>query len=167
MIPLARWGMLYHEDDTRPRLILLPASHDWDPSCGAPACSEDLDMDSWFPRARKIDPVDYFPGTRTHLANGYDIVTLRRASRSDCSLHRSRHGVSCQCMNRSLCSLFHIGWSGSVVVVKRAKFRRDRAVSITRPEVSLINAVVQRCVRIFESCSSASYTHAQMAAGVP
>ncbi|EIW63233.1 uncharacterized protein TRAVEDRAFT_17659 [Trametes versicolor FP-101664 SS1] len=117
-------ALVYEVGRTRPRLLLLPSRHDWDPACGCPAYPEDLDTDDWFDNDQIVSSVDRFPGTRYRLANGYDIISARG----------QRRAAKTATLN------------GTLVVVKRASRHSGRAVNITPPEVSLINAVVERYV---------------------
>ncbi|KAH9848703.1 hypothetical protein C2E23DRAFT_739088, partial [Lenzites betulinus] len=126
--------LVYEVTGTRPRLLLLPNRSDWDPACGCPVYPEDLDTDIWFSSGQACSPVNYFPGTRTRLANGYDILSLGR-------FRRPRSRIS---TNKTLRHLFDVEWPGALVVVKRARVHTGRAVHITPPEVSLINVVVQQ-----------------------
>lgn len=125
---------MYEVRGVRPRLLLLPSRHDWDPACGCPAYPEDLDTDDWFTSGQVVSPVHHFPGTRCRLANGYDIISARGRKRA----------VKNAPLNGTLQQLFSVEWSGTLVVVKRASRHSGRAVHITSPEVSLINAVVER-----------------------
>lgn len=85
-----------------------------------------------------MEAVDEFPGTQCHLSNGYSIIYLQNRR------HRARPGVGP--LNTSLRKLFCLEWPGNIVVIKRGQSDRGRAVNITTPEVSLINAVVERPV---------------------
>ena len=137
LLRLARRAVLYHVRDTRPRLVLLPVLDEWDEACGADVGPEDLDAGGWIPHHRTtISAVDYFPGTTSHLSNGYDIICLQTPS----TTRSSRSSPT----NNTLNQLFSVEWPGNLVIVKRARYRRDRAVHITPPEISLINTVVQQ-----------------------
>ncbi len=78
----------------------------------------------------------YFPGTDCHLKNGYDVFVLA-------CLERSRRVDE---LNLTVQSLFSLRWTGNIIVVKRGFRDRGCALSITPPEVSLINSLVERCV---------------------
>ncbi|OSC96201.1 hypothetical protein PYCCODRAFT_1379581, partial [Trametes coccinea BRFM310] len=140
LIPLARRGLIYETGSARPRLVLLSSREDWDPACGAFASAEDLDTDVWFRDSDRfaIVPVTYFPGTECWLRNGFDIVALRPLGDSD--------PVP---LNTAIRRLFSMDWHGNLLVIKRGRYDSSRAISITPPEISLINAVVQRCVLAF------------------
>lgn len=130
---------MYEVGGTRPRLLLLATREDWDAACGCPAYPEDLDVADWFAQGPKLSPLDYFPGTRCRLANGYDIISVDRSRR-----YRKNPPI-----NNTLHQLFCVDWPGALVVVKRAYRHTGRAVNITPPEVSMINAVVERYVTRF------------------
>ncbi|KAI9069264.1 hypothetical protein FKP32DRAFT_1560089, partial [Trametes sanguinea] len=127
-------ALIYEVDGTRPRLVRLACREEWDPASGCPACPEDLDTDPWFVDPQAVQAIDYLPGTRCRLANGYAIITMSRDSR------RSGMGQP----NMALQRLFSVEWPGTVMIVKRGRRHRARAVNLTPPEVSLINAVVHR-----------------------
>lgn len=81
--------------------------------------------------------VDYFPGTRCYLANGYDIITLSR---------RARNMFTTPPLNQTISRMFAINWPGALLVVKRARRHRGRAIHITAPEIPLIGTLVERLV---------------------
>ncbi|KAI9057842.1 hypothetical protein FKP32DRAFT_1582757, partial [Trametes sanguinea] len=137
LIPLARRGLIYETGSARPRLVLLASREDWDPACGAYASSEDLDTDVWFRDSDRLATmsVSYFPGTECWLRNGFDIVALRPLGGGD--------SVP---VNTAIRKLFSLNWHGNLLVIKRGRYDSSRAISITQPEISLINAVVQRYV---------------------
>ncbi|KAJ3018854.1 hypothetical protein NUW54_g234 [Trametes sanguinea] len=147
LIPLARRGLIYETGSARPRLVLLSSREDWDPACGAFASTEDLDTDVWFRDSDRfaIVPVTYFPGTECWLRNGFDIVALRPLGDSD--------PVP---LNTAIRRLFSMDWHGNLLVIKRGRYDSGRAISITPPEISLINAVVQRWLEIRSADPSSS-----------
>ncbi|KAI0713862.1 hypothetical protein C8Q76DRAFT_620824 [Earliella scabrosa] len=116
-------GVMYQVGQTRPHLVLVSSSNEWDPACGAEPTADDLVLQKWFCQRVRIDHVNHFPGTTHRLANGYDIVTVRQIR-----------------------EMFSVKWRGNIIVLKRARRDQDQVVNITRPEVSLINALVHRCV---------------------
>ncbi|KAI0324871.1 hypothetical protein GY45DRAFT_1262010, partial [Cubamyces sp. BRFM 1775] len=128
--------LVYEVDGTRPRLLLLANGADWDPECGCPVYPEDLDTSQWFPSDQTETTVDYFPGTRCWLANGYSIL----------SVPRKEDGRGTAPINEVISRLFAIEWRGPLVVVKRARRHSLQAINITSPEVSMVNAVVERYV---------------------
>ncbi|KAH9850106.1 hypothetical protein C2E23DRAFT_861597 [Lenzites betulinus] len=108
MVHVSRHALLFPVCSARPMLVLLPCRDDWDPACGCPAYSEDLDTDYWLEGAQSVAQVNSFPGTDCHLPNGYDIITLSSTARRTAS------------RNATLRRLFSIDWAGSLLVVKRA-----------------------------------------------
>lgn len=127
--------MIYEAGALRPRLVLVPAKDDWDPSSGAAASTEDLDVADWFHGEKAvITSLHSFPGTECHLGNAYDIVTAAADPRASLTVPE----------NKSLVSLFAVKWPGNLLVVKRARYDRSRVISITASEVSLINAMINR-----------------------
>ena len=131
--------LLYEMNDIRPRLLLLPVSGDWDPACGAPPYAEDFDTSDWFDGDKQVITEVYsIPGTSCYLSNGYDIVSVRRSIPERCPSGQS------QSPNRTLDRLFGIDWPGNLMVMKRGSRGYGRVVHITTPEVSTINAIVQR-----------------------
>ena len=137
MVPLARRALLYEVGDTKPRLILLPTRDEWDPACGSPAHTEDLDTLHWFSRKQQHSPIDTLPVGGARLANGYDIISLP-------SRYRRSSGRTPERINKTLLRMFSIEWPGNLIIVKRAQRHRGRVVHITPPEISLINSVVSR-----------------------
>lgn len=127
-------ALIYEVDGTRPRLVLLPCRDEWDPACGAPPHAEDLDTDPWYTDCQTVQSIDYLPGTRCRLANGFAIITV--------SIQAGRSGMAHP--NQALHRLFSVEWPGTVLVVKCARRERGRAVNITYPEVSLINSMIHR-----------------------
>ncbi|KAI9062915.1 hypothetical protein FKP32DRAFT_1572972, partial [Trametes sanguinea] len=127
-------ALIYEVDGSRPRQVLLTSREDWDSSCGCPVHPADLDTDAWFLGRSSVQAINFLPGTRCHLTNGYDLITLSRVS--------CRSGTSQP--NLVLQRLFSMEWPGAIVVVKRGQRHRGGAVNITTPEVSLINSVVHR-----------------------
>ncbi len=138
LIPFARWAVIYRTTAHSPQLVLLPPREEWDDACGAHASPEDLDTDDWFekPEETTIFSVDCFPGTGCYLRNGYDIIVVHPEQ------DQHNDGERNQAIETGMAHL----WSGNMVVVKRGRFDRARAVSITRLEVSMISALVERCV---------------------
>ncbi|KAI0661152.1 hypothetical protein C8Q70DRAFT_912019, partial [Cubamyces menziesii] len=126
-------ALIYEVNETKPHLVLLACRDDWDPACGCQPHPEDLDTDPWFARREVPCAIDYLPGTRCRLNNGYHIISVPPTSRP--------HSP-----NQTLRNLFSVEWAGTIVVVKRGRRHRAHAVHITPPEVSLINAVVERFV---------------------
>lgn len=131
---VSRYALLFPVYGAAPRLVLLPSREDWDPACGCPAFTDDLDTDMWFEGTQSVTAVESFPGTNCYLFNGYDIITLSG---------KDRRSVTAT-PNETLRRLFSIEWSGSLLVVKRASRYRGRAVHITPPEISLISTLVER-----------------------
>ncbi|KAI0683364.1 hypothetical protein C8T65DRAFT_595186, partial [Cerioporus squamosus] len=142
VVSLGRRAVIYETQDTRPRLILLGTDDDWDPACGSLPCTEDFDSEDWFPTREAISHVEFFPATRCHLGNGYDIIALRKAVKASTSTRRRQAGPP----NETLRNMFSIEWPGNLIVMKRARYDRSRVVHITQAEISLINTVVQRSV---------------------
>ncbi|KAI0359244.1 hypothetical protein OH77DRAFT_1395663, partial [Trametes cingulata] len=132
LVPLVRQAVIYEVHSRRPQITLLAPHDEFDPACGAMANTEDLDFADWFdePDNFVIASVECFPGTECWLQNGFDIVTVADS--------RGAEG------NAAIRALFGIDWIGNLLVVKRGRFDRSRAVSITRPEVSMISALVHR-----------------------
>ncbi|KAH9854425.1 hypothetical protein C2E23DRAFT_726441, partial [Lenzites betulinus] len=135
LVHVARNALFYPTAGRRPQLLLLPCRDDWDPACGCPAYVEDLDTDEWMKGKQLVTSVDYFPGTRCRLINGYDIITLtKNAQRKP---RRANETLRCQ---------FAVQWPGALMVVKRARRERGRAIHITAPEIALVNTIVERYV---------------------
>lgn len=141
MVPVARRALLYHFADNTPRLVLLGTNDGWDPGCGSLPYAENFDTSDWFPLNQVISSVTCFPGTTCSLANGYDIFSLRRAV----GRYKASGRPGSIPANQTLRHLFSVEWPGNLLVMKRAR-HQGRAVHITAPEVSLINAVVQRYI---------------------
>ncbi|KAH9848479.1 hypothetical protein C2E23DRAFT_739641, partial [Lenzites betulinus] len=135
-IPLARRALLYPVDSLRPRMVLLPSRKDYDPACGCNAWSVDLNTDDWFSGPQTMTTLHHFPGTDCRLKNGYDVFVLGRRERR----------IKSEGTNQAVKTLFAVRWTGNIVVVKRGFRDRGCALSITSPEVSLINSLVERCV---------------------
>lgn len=130
--------MIYRITAQSPQLVLLPPREEWDNACGAHASPEDLDTDDWFekPEETTIFSVDCFPGTNCYLRNGYDIIVAQpRQDENNNAAH-----------NQAIETEMAHFWLGNMVVVKRGCSDRARAVSISRPELSMISALVERCV---------------------
>ena len=134
-------GVMYQVGQTRPHLVLVSSSNEWDPACGAEPTADDLILQKWFCQRVRIDHVNHFPGTTHRLANGYDIVTVRQSITTSV---RMRTASSAK--NSAVREMFSVKWRGNIIVLKRARRDQDQVVNITRPEVSLINALVHRCV---------------------
>ncbi|KAI1782446.1 hypothetical protein LXA43DRAFT_905780, partial [Ganoderma leucocontextum] len=137
LVPVARRALLYQTGDTRPRLVLLPTEDEWEPACGAPPYAEDFDASGWFDGDHEIVPIYEFPGTGCFLDNGFDIFISAPP--------KSRNTAARPPINQTLQRLFSVSWRGSLIVMKRSS-RDRRSIHITRPEISLINVVVQRSV---------------------
>ena len=90
-------------------------------------------------------PVDEFPGTTCDLFGGYEIFFTRPPA-SDLP-------------NGLAYKMFRIRWRGNIIVVKRGRNPRGDAIHITRPEVWLINALVERSEPYFPSTSLLSDNH--------
>ncbi len=133
LVHVARYALIYPVKGSRPRRVLLPSKDGWDPACGASASTEDLELGQWFRGPQKVNSVDYFPGTRCRLGNGYDIVFAK------CRKRQRPPPI-----NATILSLFSIRWPGALVIIKRARRDYGRVVHITAPEISLINAITQR-----------------------
>ena len=134
-------GVIYQVGQLRPRLLLVSNDSEYDPACGAEPATPDLMVQKWFRQRCRIYRVDRFPGTNHRLANGYDIITVRQAIPG---VVRMRPSSSAK--NSAIRHMFSERWRGNVIVLKRARRDTDRIVNITRPEVSLVNALVHRCV---------------------
>lgn len=144
LVTVARWAVIYEVNSTRPRFILVPARDDWDPACGAHANTEDFDTDGWVRgEDHIISSLHCFPGTGCRLQNGYDIVALPLGSR------RTRSSV-----NNVIRRLFGTEWTGNLLVFKRGRYDTSRTISVSRTEMSLVNALVQRyvCLSRRSSC---------------
>ena len=127
--------------------MMLPCGEDWDINCGALAASKDLQIDIWFHRSYTVTSLNLFPGTECYLSNGYDIVSQSerpRPSASEVKLEDNASERSPFHYNRTIRSLFGIDWIGNIVVLKRGRRDRSSVVNITRREISLINALVNR-----------------------
>ena len=138
LIPVARWALIYAVSDIRPRMLLLRPRDDWDPACGSAVAVEDLDTEEWMAGPTVVHSVDYLPGTACYLANGYDIICEQNLT----GRSRETDGAANETINR----LFSLNWTGNVIVIKRGRFDRGRAVHITAPEISAISAILQRFV---------------------
>ncbi len=147
MVPLARRALIYQTADNAPHLVLLGTKDEWDPGCGEPAYAEDFDTSEWLSEDHVISSVTCFPGTGCHLMNGFDIITIRRAV-GRYSASGPRRSIPA---NQAIRHLFSLEWPGDIIVLKRARYQ-GRAVHITAPEVSLINAVVERSVSRLVVC---------------
>ncbi|OJT05576.1 hypothetical protein TRAPUB_3589 [Trametes pubescens] len=79
-----------------------------------------------------------FPGTTCRLLNGYDIVALPLGGR------RCTRGNTNNVIRRMFCT----DWIGNLLVFKRGRYDTSRTISISRTEMSLINALVHRCVGV-------------------
>ncbi|KAI0349462.1 hypothetical protein OH77DRAFT_1525652 [Trametes cingulata] len=134
MIGLACRCLIYGVQRKRPQIVLLSPREDFDPACGAPASSEDLDANEWFGGEPTISAINQYPGTSYWLRNGYDVIALDQEGRQDPAAES----------NITLWHLFGVEWVGNLVVVKRAIHDRSRAVHITSSEVSLVNVMVQQ-----------------------
>lgn len=121
-------------------MVLIPCGDGYDPASGAYPSSEDLDFDKWFCQRRMITSLCFFPGTDCYLENGYDIIAVRQS--------RRRPGLqpTCSSPNTTLDHLFAVPWRGNLIVVKRGRRDRTRAVNITRRELTLINTLVERWI---------------------
>ncbi|KAI9061812.1 hypothetical protein FKP32DRAFT_1575152, partial [Trametes sanguinea] len=135
LVHVARYAVIFPEQGCQPRRVLLPSKDDWDPACGCPAYTADLDTHGWFRGQQIISPINYFPGTRCRLANGYDIVWTKHRKVAD--------GVP---VNETLKELFSVEWPGALLVVKWARRHRGQAIHITSPEIALISTIVHRYV---------------------
>ncbi|KAI0328311.1 hypothetical protein GY45DRAFT_1255252, partial [Cubamyces sp. BRFM 1775] len=129
--------VIYEMDSKRPRRILVPTLDDWDPSCGCAASTADLDVKKWFVGGRRIKTLWRFPGTEIELQNYYDIVALKKPARR----------IAVNQENRAIKKLFAHKWNGNILVLKRGRYDKSRVVSITQPEIALINAMVHRKAR--------------------
>ena len=134
---MVRRAIIYETSSCRPCLVLLAASQDWDPACGAFISTEELDIGDWLNGGQVIASLDSFPGTNCYLRNGFDIVTLPQGTSTDDSDIQT---------NKTILEMFSINWSGNVLVIKRGCYDRSRAISICQAEISTINAIVQRYV---------------------
>lgn len=132
----ARRALVYDVAARRPRFLLLPVRDVWDPACGCPVHTEDLDTDDWFPDEPVVLQVNAFPGTTCRLGNGYDIICNADYNDEDPT----------QYPNQSLRRMFSVNWPGNLIVVKRSRRGCRGAMHITGPEVSLINTLVERYV---------------------
>ncbi len=130
-----RRAVIYEVRSRRPHIVLIPSRDDWDPACGASASSDDFNTDRWFGGWQVLDSIYTFPGTDCRLGNSFDIITLRPGA---------AHVT--QMANSSIRRLFDTKWMGNLLVVKRGRYDYNRAINITRSEVSLINALVERYV---------------------
>ncbi len=147
LVPFARRAVMYEVNSSRPCTVLVPPKDDWDPACGAFAGTDDLDVGDWFGDNHVIESVNYFPGTECFLANGYDIVMLAHQEDS-----------AADSINSTICRMFGVEWAGNLLVVKRGRRDSTRAVNITRTEISLINAMVERYVEYYTFWTAQAYT---------
>ncbi|KAI9065716.1 hypothetical protein FKP32DRAFT_1567365, partial [Trametes sanguinea] len=134
LVDVAVYALIYEVDGNRPRRVLLPCRDDWDRGCACPLHPEDLDVEQFFSDCPRVSSVDCLPGTLCSLANGYTII----------SVSQTDHYSGATPRNQAIQRQFSIQWLGSLVIIKRGRRHRARAVHITPPEVSLINSVVQR-----------------------
>ncbi|KAI0349058.1 hypothetical protein OH77DRAFT_1515053 [Trametes cingulata] len=147
LIPFARRALIYEVNSRRPQLVLLQPKDDFDPACGAFASTDDLDMDVWFggSDSYSISSVDHIPGTHAFLLNGFDVVALRLAD-TEPVVAPANDAVERQ---------FSLTWHGNLLVVKRGRYDRSRAISITPSEISTINALVECWLGIrLKECST-------------
>ena len=135
VVTLARYGLLYQIGARRPQLVLLPALSSWDPSCGSAAEPEDLDTEHWIGAKQESESLHRYPGTEHSLGNGYDIFFLPAGPRSSAPEYVLKNDL--------LQALFDVPWNGNLLVVKRGTRKWGSAISITRPEISLIGTVVE------------------------
>lgn len=146
LVSAVRRAVIYEVRSTRAHMVLIPARDDWDPACGASASSEDFDTDRWFGGRQVLESVHTFPGTDCRLVNSFDIITL-----CPDAAHVTHTA------NSSIRRLFDTEWTGNLLVVKRGRYDYSRAINITRSEVSLINAMVERYISrlrvIYSVCS--------------
>lgn len=135
------YGLLYDVAAPHAHLVVLPINEEYDPACGAPPDSGSLDVERWFHSEPSVISVDWFPGTTCRLRNGYDVLFVDRRL-----WHAKRRGHSSVPLNRALQRMFSLDWRGNLIVVKRGRYDRGRAMNITPPELSLIHTVVERLV---------------------
>lgn len=131
-LTVARKAVIYESHSRRSRLVFLAAREDWDPACGTPLSTDDLDLSDWLGDANhRVTSMNCIPGTDCYLRNGFDIVTLRP------------DGCVAQ-PNTTIQTMFSKEWVGNLLVVKRGCHDPSRAISVTQSEVSTIDALVDR-----------------------
>lgn len=113
-----------------PQLVALPIDDDYDPACGCAPGVDDLIMAKWFGRCPETEWVHRFPGTDCRLGHSYHVCFA--ASPFTCA------------RNRLIWRMFGIRWMGNVVVVKCSSREFGRVVHITRYEVRMVCALLER-----------------------
>ncbi|KAH9895267.1 hypothetical protein C8Q73DRAFT_790434 [Cubamyces lactineus] len=136
-LTVARKAVIYESHSRRSRLVFLAAREDWDPACGAPLSTDDLDMSDWLGSTNhRVTRMNRIPGTDCYLRNGFDIVTLRPDG--------------CDALpNATIQTMFSKEWVGNLLVVKRGCHDPSRAISVTQSEVSTIDALVDRWLELY------------------
>ena len=135
-----RKAVIYHVDSSTPRLVYLPTRTRKLFSTDGTLSSYDLEIDVWFPDGASTTSVVTFPGTQCPLKNGYDILV--NAQPPD---HLNPNGKIQQSVNRTIRSMFSLDWHGNILIIKRGcRSNKTGIVTMSRPEVSLINTLLHR-----------------------